>query len=980
MRTGKVQTPKPAPRLKSLLAVSASALSLLASGAAHAQGPVQSYGGEVDPSYGHVSPFYGNVSPFWGNVSPFWGNVSPFYGNVSPFYGNVSPFYGNVSPFWGNVSPFWGPTNNYFQSAAQIDQFFGAYSSINNQINLTYNAMQCWFQSVYYGPIDTSKYTIALNQVRALYAYLGGPASPAATSLFNKYNVNMGFGPLFMNGSNPLFETQYFILDAFDVAVSEAKLPHVDYWMSMVNWSPALTAIQGSGAQTRAGIIDFTPSHTPYAWGGYNYQSDEGHGTAVSNIIAAKVSTNGVMGIAPGTIIQGYNPFDASGTASWADVSAGLIKLGQSGNSVINMSLGEPGSLLGQNLSKTLQAPAVEAALKSSVLVIAAGNSGVSQSTAYNTPWSPGAPTLIFVGSVNPDGTISNFSNRPGEACLFMAGGNPFAPCAESNKLKYRFIVAPGDLILVDDNNGGVTRQSGTSFAAPMVTGAIALLQTRWPWLAQHPAESAQIILQSATPMGANPGADPVFGVGLLNIQASQSPLNYSNLTYYAVNAATGQMRPMPLSVVTASVKSGNQSAFDAQNLYFSAFEPIGSTYRDFQIPLASQLVGQVSQTNGGLQMFQSYLTSGFATWAASHFAGGGQTAPLDGHAFGFAQSSAPVGSVAGLEARVKMAPIQTAYGFTATNVQIASELDLSNRLGGLRLGFGQGASALDGHTGLGFGRDYDPSQGGANPLLGLASGGAFADLHMTLTPKLAISAGVTDRRDRRDFSDIGAATPTTGSGAGVYAASAQHLGVDVAVSPNAVVRLGLTRLSEANAILGVQSMDPSTIAHGSTSLGRSIGFDVSPAPDLILSATRTDSETATPGSSAYGLATGPGGLKSNSAEIALSKANLFTDNDAVRLSISEPMHVVEGRLVYTSIEVVNRQTGALGAASQSVSAAKPNRPVALEGDYTRPFLHDGAQLTAFARFETGAQTDLSGVAPSSTVTYFAGAKLRVAF
>jgi hypothetical protein len=61
------------------------------------------------------------------------------------------------------------------------------------------------------------------------------------------------------------------------------------------------------------------------------------------------------------------------------------------------------------------------------------------------------------------------------------------------------------------------------------VTGAISLLQQRCGWLKQKPRETADIILQSATDLGA-PGVDPVYGHGLLNITASQAPLDYSKL------------------------------------------------------------------------------------------------------------------------------------------------------------------------------------------------------------------------------------------------------------------------------------------------------------------------------------------------------------------------------------------------------------------------------------------------------------------
>lgn len=53
--------------------------------------------------------------------------------------------------------------------------------------------------------------------------------------------------------------------------------------------------------------------------------------------------------------------------------------------------------------------------------------------------------------------------------------------CTVGNRLMDRFIVAPGEMIRVYDDTGGVTRATGTSISAPIVSGAVALLHDRWP-------------------------------------------------------------------------------------------------------------------------------------------------------------------------------------------------------------------------------------------------------------------------------------------------------------------------------------------------------------------------------------------------------------------------------------------------------------------------------------------------------------------
>ena len=325
--------------------------------------------------------------------------------------------------------------------------------------------------------------------------------------------------------------------------------------------------------------------------GGYDNPLN-GHGTAVASLMVAEHDGRGLMGIAPNATVAAYNPFDATGTASWADVSAGVLALSARGASVINMSLGVPGWSLHQDWGQVFANPAVAAATQNTVFVIAAGNEGKIQLTDIAWNWATD-PNLILVGSVNPSGEISSFSNTPGTACLLNNG-----VCQAQNRIWNRFIVAPGEAILVSDGNGGFIRRSGTSFAAPLVSGAIALLHDRWPWLAKHPDESVEIILRSAKDLGSS-GPDQVYGWGLLDVKASQSPLNFNNLVFYE------NKKGVITKKTASSIRSGGlKSTWEADGAYFSMFENIGDTRRDFVVPLSSRLVGQMTSAGGSAEYF----------------------------------------------------------------------------------------------------------------------------------------------------------------------------------------------------------------------------------------------------------------------------------------------------------------------------------------------------------------------------------------
>jgi hypothetical protein len=155
---------------------------------------------------------------------------------------------------------------------------------------------------------------------------------------------------------------------------------------------------------------------------------------------------------------------------------------------------------------------AIQAAYRDKVVfVIAAGNSGTSQPNSFPrqilaaAPLINGEAPVLIVGALAEDGqTLATFSDRAGTALA----------------ANY-YISAPGVRVAAPDDTGAVVNFSGTSLAAPHVTGALALILQAFPNLTA--TRAADLLLTTATDLGA-PGTDAIFGRGALNIGRAFQP------------------------------------------------------------------------------------------------------------------------------------------------------------------------------------------------------------------------------------------------------------------------------------------------------------------------------------------------------------------------------------------------------------------------------------------------------------------------
>ncbi|CAN7210495.1 S8 family serine peptidase [Phenylobacterium sp. LjRoot219] len=148
--------------------------------------------------------------------------------------------------------------------------------------------------------------------------------------------------------------------------------------------------------------------------------------------------------------------------------------------------------------------PLFEAALRravdsGAVVVVAAGNDTQS-APAWPARYAADprfARSMVVAGAAGFDGDIAPWSNRAGEA-------------------KARYVLAPGQWILTDCRKS-CQYASGTSFAAPFVAGAIALMMEAHPGLSGP--QAAERVLAAARPPAA--GGEEVYGRGMLDLSGA---------------------------------------------------------------------------------------------------------------------------------------------------------------------------------------------------------------------------------------------------------------------------------------------------------------------------------------------------------------------------------------------------------------------------------------------------------------------------
>ena len=599
-----------------------------------------------------------------------------------------------------------------------------------------------------------------------------------------------------------------------------------------------------TGAGVLVGVIDsgvdtgsaefvgrISPLSADFA-GSRGIQDVGGHGTAVTDILLGARNDTGIHGVAFNATLLALRTDTPGSCTTGADgcshnddnIAAALDAAVTARARVVNISLG------GSPANGRLRGAIDRATAAGTIIVFSAGNEGVTSPVAAENPDrlaqvandSIARGLIIIVGAVDANGALADFSNKAGVGAA-------------------NYLTALGVRVRAVDNTGTSFLYSGTSFSAPVVSGAIALIAQAFPSLTA--AQIVALLYRSADDRGAT-GVDTVYGRGEINLARAFSPIGSLSLAGTAVPVSlTGN--------ATLGATMGDAAKMGLGAVIRDEFD------RDFDVDLAPTVArAPIQQT----------LANGLAPGARQMSAVGQRTS--------FALAIDPDST-----ARPLMLTAQDAgrARVLAGSIAIAVSKDL-------KIGFagGRGADGL-----LPSAQDHvEPAFLGTDRSLDREPLGAFAVRRSFGRAGLTLAAE-SGRMRLWQRGDLG----TISNGVRRYAYAQVSATLDGRAGPLALAAR-LTRLDERSTVLGSRFAG-ALGGNGAVSWFGDMVATLSPFDNMRLGATWRRGWTI-PGTSSV---RGHSVLFTQGLSATMTRDNLWSTGDSVALRYSEPLRVVGGGL-----------------------------------------------------------------------------------
>jgi bacillopeptidase F len=316
-----------------------------------------------------------------------------------------------------------------------------------------------------------------------------------------------------------------------------------------------------------------------------------GHGTAVMGLVVGGDEGGSTIGVAPGAQWIAVKIFNSAGVASESDIHAGFQWLldpdgdpdSDDAPDIVTNSWGfdrNPDRCVEEVRGISFRADVQILKQAGMALVFSAGNRGPSPYTSVSPA---NYPESFSVGAVDENSAVSDFSSRGPSACDGAVFPHVVAP---GERAAFPFGIRVADLALGQPDP--YTYCTGTSFAAPHASGAMALLLSAFPTLSPEQLEAS--LKAGAQDLGPS-GPDNEYGYGLIDVlEAYLRLVDDVLITRAAYNDGRGQLLVEATSssqpdVTLAAEGYGDLLWDSARKLYRRVFgnvavKPVGVTVK----------------------------------------------------------------------------------------------------------------------------------------------------------------------------------------------------------------------------------------------------------------------------------------------------------------------------------------------------------------------------------------------------------------